>query len=163
MSSADNLGFVACEFWEGSGPVWPDVGIIFFQSFHKLPKRSNSSFYLKSNAFIFSLKVVQYLGYFCSEICNQELSKIAQSGQTARKNKFDFSCFLFFKWPIPGLFFFIFRLFYKQLTVNKCSKSCRWLDSNPGPLVSETTTLPTAQQPLPCSCFFKRAIPTLIL
>ena len=122
MSSADNLGFVACEFWEGSGPVWPDVGIIFFQSFHKLPKRSNSSFYLKSNAFIFSLKVVQYLGYFCSEICNQELSKIAQSGQTARKNKFDFSCFLFFKWPIPGLFFFIFRLFYKQLTVNKCSK-----------------------------------------
>ena len=29
------------------------------------------------------------------------------------------------------------------------NKSCRWLDSNPGPLVSEATALPTAPQPLP--------------
>ena len=28
------------------------------------------------------------------------------------------------------------------------NKSCRWLDSNPGPLVSEATILPTALQPL---------------
>ena len=27
----------------------------------------------------------------------------------------------FLKWAIPGLFFFIFRLFYKKLKVNKCS------------------------------------------
>ena len=27
----------------------------------------------------------------------------------------------FLKWAIIGLFFFIFCLFYKQLTVNKCS------------------------------------------
>ena len=31
------------------------------------------------------------------------------------------------------------------------NKSCRWLDSNPGPLVSEATALPTASQPLPYS------------
>ena len=52
----------------------------------------------------------------------------------------------FNKWAIPGHFFFIFRLFYKQLTVNK---SCQRLDSNPGSLVSEVTALPTAPQPLP--------------
>ena len=28
---------------------------------------------------------------------------------------------LFFKWAVPGLFFFICRLFFKQLAVNKCS------------------------------------------
>ena len=34
------------------------------------------------------------------------------------------------------------------------NKSCWWLDSNPGPLVSEATALPTAPQPLPkLSCF----------
>ena len=29
------------------------------------------------------------------------------------------------------------------------NKSCRWLNSNPGPLVSEATALPTVQQTLP--------------
>ena len=29
------------------------------------------------------------------------------------------------------------------------NKSCQWLDSNPGPLVTEATALPTAPQPLP--------------
>ena len=29
------------------------------------------------------------------------------------------------------------------------NKSCRWLDSNLGPLVLEATALPTAPQPLP--------------
>ena len=33
------------------------------------------------------------------------------------------------------------------------NKSCRWLESNPGPLVSEATALPTAPQPLPWSLF----------
>ena len=28
---------------------------------------------------------------------------------------------VFFKWAVPGLFFFICRLFFKQLAVNKCS------------------------------------------
>ena len=47
----------------------------------------------------------------------------------------------------------LFSLFSSFLqTVNRkhmFNKSCRWLDSNPGPLVSEATALPTAPQPLP--------------
>ena len=62
---------------------------------------------------------------------------------------------LFLKRAIPGLFFFIFRLFNTQLIVyNNCSiliNFCRWLDSNRGPLVSEATALPTEPQPLPKS------------
>ena len=34
------------------------------------------------------------------------------------------------------------------------NKSCQRLDSNPGPLVSEATALPTAPQPLPTSISF---------
>ena len=34
------------------------------------------------------------------------------------------------------------------------NKSCRWLDSNSGPLVSEVTALPTAPQPLPSNRIF---------
>ena len=56
----------------------------------------------------------------------------------------------FLKLAISGLFFFIFRLFYKQLTVNKWSiNNCGWLDLNPSPLISEVTALPTALQPQP--------------
>ena len=60
-------------------------------------------------------------------------------------------CSFFLKMAHSRPFFFIFvRLFYKQLTGNIGSKkSCRWLDSNCGPLVSEATTLPTEPQPLP--------------
>ena len=37
----------------------------------------------------------------------------------------------------------LFRLFTSFLQiVNVLNKSCRWLDSNPGPLVSEATALP---------------------
>ena len=47
----------------------------------------------------------------------------------------------------------LFLLFSSFLqTVNMkywFNKSCRWLDSNPGPLISEATALPTAPQPLP--------------
>ena len=43
----------------------------------------------------------------------------------------------FLKWAIHGLFFFMFVFFCNQLTVNTFSRSCRWLDSNPGPLLSE--------------------------
>ena len=53
------------------------------------------------------------------------------------------------KWAIRGLFFFYFRLFYKQLTVNMFNKSCRWLDSNPGPLILEATALSTAPHHCP--------------
>ena len=67
--------------------------------------------------------------------------------------------FYFFKWAIPGLFFFIFCLFNTQLIVyNNGSiliNFCRWLDSNRGPLVSEATALPTEPQPLPCFKEFK--------
>ena len=54
---------------------------------------------------------------------------------------------LFFKnWTITGLFFLYFPSF-QQFTVNMfIIKSCRCLDSNLGPLVSEATALP---QPLP--------------
>ena len=56
---------------------------------------------------------------------------------------------LFFK--RNGPLFFYFRLFNTmQLTVNKYSmKICQCLDSNRGPLLSETTALPTETQPLP--------------
>ena len=46
---------------------WPDAGI---KSSPNLP--------------IGGIEVTEYLGYFCKEICHQELSKIAQSGHTAR-------------------------------------------------------------------------------
>ena len=62
------------------------------------------------------------------------------------------SLVVFFKWAIPGLFFFIFVFFNTQLTVYKCSiliNFCQWLDSNRGPLVLEATALPTEPQPLP--------------
>ena len=45
--------------------------------------------------------------------------------------------------------FLYFRLSYKQLTVNMFYKSCQWLVSNLGPLVSKATTLSTVPQPLP--------------
>ena len=41
--------------------------------------------------------------------------------------------------------FLLFSSFLQ--TVNMFSKNCRWPDSNPGPLVLEATTLPTAPQP----------------
>ena len=47
------------------------------------------------------------------------------------------------------------RFSYRQLKrflVNKC---CRWLDSNPGPLVSDATKLSTVQQPLPTKVYSK--------
>ena len=46
-------------------------------------------------------------------------------------------------------FAFLFCLFYEQLTVNMFNISCRCMDSNPSPLESEATALPTASQPLP--------------
>ena len=49
-------------------------------------------------------------------------------------------------------FFFYFRLFNTQLTVNKCSIQInfyRRLNSNRTPLVMEATALPTEPQPLP--------------
>ena len=58
-------------------------------------------------------------------------------------------------WPIicflNGPFTAYFSLFSSFLqTVNNeyVQKSCRWLDSNPGPLVSEATALSTLPQPL---------------
>ena len=53
------------------------------------------------------------------------------------------------KWAITSLFFFYFCLFYKQLTMSRFNKSCRWLDSSRGPLVLEATAMPTEPQPLP--------------
>ena len=58
--------------------------------------------------------------------------------------------YLFKKWAILGLFFFIF-VFSIQLTVNKWMsviKVCRWQVSNRGHLALEATALPTEPQPL---------------
>lgn len=50
---------------------------------------------------------------------------------------------------IPGPFLILFVSFYKHLSVDNCSINvCKWLDSNPGPLVSEATVLSTVPQPL---------------
>ena len=56
---------------------------------------------------------------------------------------------LFLKMDHSLPLFYFFCLFYKQLTVNMFNKSCRWMDSNKGPLVSEATTLSTVPQTLP--------------
>ena len=55
----------------------------------------------------------------------------------------------FKKWAIPGLFFFIFRIFYKQLTVNVCSiiVADDWIRTRV--LVLEATALPTAPHRCP--------------
>ena len=59
----------------------------------------------------------------------------------------------FFKWAIPGLFFFIF-VSSTQLTVNKCAiKVCRCLDSNRGSLASEATALPLSHNHCPIQYF----------
>ena len=52
------------------------------QLLQKHPKISQSSFYLKSDIFQNSPKIVNYLGYYCRKMCHQDLSKIAQSGHT---------------------------------------------------------------------------------
>ena len=65
----------------------------------------------------------------------------------------------FLNGPFPASFS-LFRLFYKQLTVYSFNKSCRWLDSNPGPLVAEATALPTVPQQLPTKHTF---VPTLVM
>ena len=38
------------------------------------------------------------------------------------------------------------------------NKSCQWLDSNPGPLESEATALPTVSQPLPTCFLFVKVV-----
>ena len=48
--------------------------------------------------------------------------------------------------PIPGPLFFTVRCFQIQFTVNKYGL---WLDSNPGPLVSKATALPTVPRQCP--------------
>ena len=57
--------------------------------------------------------------------------------------------FVFFKWAISGLFFFIFVSLI-PLTLNLWSLKYRWwLYLNRGPEVLEVTALPTEPQPLP--------------
>ena len=51
--------------------------------------------------------------------------------------------------------FLYFRLSFLQTVKSKYVQySCRGLDSNPGPLVSEANALPTAPQPLPSTFLF---------
>ena len=72
-------------------------------------------------------------------------------------------CFLNKKWAITGLFFSLFSSF-QQLIVNMfIIKSCRWLDLNYGPLVSEVTALPTEPQPLPTYILFVGTATQLVI
>ena len=48
-----------------------------------------------------------------------------------------------------GHFFLYFRLFNRVFITVDSEKNCRWQDPNCGSLVSKTTALPTAPQPLP--------------
>ena len=41
--------------------------------------------------FTFACNVAKYLGYFCKELCSQELSKIAQSGHTVARGPWAYS------------------------------------------------------------------------
>ena len=50
--------------------------------------------------------------------------------------------------------FLYFRLFYIQIRINFFNKSCRYLDSNPGPLLSKLTALSFVPQLLPGFWFF---------
>ena len=54
----------------------------------------------------------------------------------------------FLKIPASFLFLFVFTTVNSKY-VNFILKSCRWLDSNLGPLASEATVLTTEPQPLP--------------
>ena len=68
---------------------------------------------------------------------------------------------------VPGLFFFIFRLFNTVFITVISKKYCQWLDSNRGSLVLDATALPTAPQLLPhplslsISFFLYLFLPTL--
>ena len=54
-----------------------------------------------------------------------------------------------FKWTIPGLLFLYFRLFNSWQLIDMFPiKIGKWLDLNRGPLLSESTALPTEPQPL---------------
>ena len=55
---------------------------------------------------------------------------------------------IFLKIPASFLFLFVFTTVNSKY-VNFILKSCRWLDSNLGPLASEATVLTTEPQPLP--------------
>ena len=58
--------------------------------------------------------------------------------------------FGFYKWAIPGLFFF--NCVFSIHLIMHIGKFCQWLDSIRGSLVLKVTALPTAPQPLPNNC-----------
>ena len=58
--------------------------------------------------------------------------------------------FGFYKWAIPGLFFF--NCVFSIHLIMHISKFCQWLDSIRGSLVLKVTALPTGPQPLPINC-----------
>ena len=51
--------------------------------------------------------------------------------------------------PFPASFSLFSSFLQTVNSKHMFNKSCRWLNLNPGPLVLEATTLPTAPQPLP--------------
>ena len=58
--------------------------------------------------------------------------------------------FGFYKWAIPGLFFF--NCVFSIHLIMHIGKFCQWLDSIRGSLVLKVTALPTGPQPLPINC-----------
>ena len=72
--------------WESldAASVWPDVGVKSSLNVSKsCPKSSLSCFNIRVRFFKIAQLVADNFGYFCSILCRQELSKIAQSGHTA--------------------------------------------------------------------------------
>ena len=76
---------------------------------------------------------------------------ITFSGRNRFQQQYDVSSFNVLNKFFKRTNLFYFRPYYKQFTDSMVIKSCRWLESNPGPLVSEGTALQTAPQPLPCA------------
>ena len=60
-------------------PVLPDIGVKCFKT---CPNRCHRNFYTKWSFSKWPNKLAMFLGYFFTQICFNELSKIAQSGHT---------------------------------------------------------------------------------
>ena len=63
--------------------MWPDVWVKSSSIFAKSCKKNYpQQFNIKVTFITIAKNVNKYLGYFCKELCSQELSKIAQTGHT---------------------------------------------------------------------------------
>ena len=64
--------------------MWPDCKLKSSPLTPKVAQKvGDNSVYLKSDFFKLTQKIILYLGYFCKQICCQDLSKKSQYGHTA--------------------------------------------------------------------------------